>query len=76
MSIDGMNGEVLRIKQAAMSDGVKTWLECAKKFREGMIVQSYNHKGEEAVRAWGVIMGIDMVLMLDKIMEKQANAAA
>ena len=46
---------------------VKMWIDTIKELSDNMTVQYMNEKGEEAVRAWGVIKGLGMAIHLDDI---------
>ena len=60
-------GKVSLLQQAKCSKDVKIWIETIEQLMEQMSVQYMNEKGEEAVRAWGVMKGLHMATNLDMI---------
>lgn len=76
MTRDEVNGRLVKLQEARQNEHVIYWLKILEELGKDLVVQSYNEKGEEAVRALGVQKGIGMCLMLDKIYERNARADA
>ena len=76
MTIEEIKGKVIRLQQARQSEDVKFWLKTLKELAENMLIQSYNERGEDAVRALGVQKGLNMAQMLCEIFESQVSADA
>lgn len=70
---DELRGTLALLTQARMSKDVQVWLKYLKELSDDLVIQAYNEKGEEAIRALGVQKGIGMALLLDKIYESQLN---
>ena len=60
-------GKYTMLVSAKNSKDVQVWLSTIKELVEDLNAQYMNEKGEEAVRAWGVIKGLNMALHLDGI---------
>ena len=60
-------GKYTILQQAKASPDVQVWLNTIKELIEDLNAQYMNEKGEEAVRAWGVIKGLYMATQLDTI---------
>ena len=73
MTNDELKGKVARLQRAAANPEVKYWLECVKELGEIRLIQDYHAKGEEAVRAMGIQMGIGMALKIEDIYSVQLS---
>jgi hypothetical protein len=67
LTADEISGKYARLVQAKTNPEVKVWTDTIKDLIEMLSMQYVNEKGEEAVRAWGVIKGLNMALTLDII---------
>lgn len=76
MSTDGLAGKVNRLKACAASPEVQFWIQSIKEIQERVIAQNLNAGGEAAVRGWGIMQGLSMSSMIDKIYEKELNDKA
>jgi tetrahydromethanopterin S-methyltransferase subunit G len=64
---DEIAGKYNQLMQVKDTKEVKVWTDTIKELIEVLSMQYINEKGEEAVRAWGVIKGLNMALTLDII---------
>ena len=67
LTADEISGKYAKLVQAKANPEVKFWTDTIKDLIEMLSIQYVNEKGEEAVRAWGVIKGLNMALTLDII---------
>jgi hypothetical protein len=70
-SLDGLNGKLIKVKQAYESADVKYIIEVLGEIAENKLTQDLLAKGEEAVRALGFQQGIGIVKILPDILEQQ-----
>lgn len=66
-TIEEVRGTLTGLQIAKQSKDVQLWIKEIKALAEDMMVQDYNAKGEEAVRALGVQKGLAMACMLEEI---------
>lgn len=64
---DELQGKYTQLINAKNSPEGKVISECIKELMDNMSLQYVNEKGEEAVRAWGVIKGLQMAMTIDLI---------
>lgn len=64
---DEISGLYTKLVQAKASTEGKVLAEAIKDLIENLTMQYVNEKGEEAVRAWGVLKGLNMALNIDMI---------
>jgi hypothetical protein len=70
-SLDGLNGKLIKVKQAYESADVKYIIEVMGEIAENKLTQDLLAKGEEAVRALGFQQGIGIIKILPDILEQQ-----
>ena len=67
LTADEISGKYTQLVNAKNSAEVKVWTDSIRGLIDMLSMQYVNEKGEEAIRAWGVIKGLNMALSLDMI---------
>ena len=75
LTSDEISGKYTRLVEVQDHPEVKFVMDTIKDLIDSLSMQYVNEKGEEAVRAWGVIKGLNMALTLDIIYKASIPAS-